>query len=234
MEPSPHANASLTDEEIVRRVRGGEPALFEVLMRRYNQRLYRVARAILGSDAEVEDVMQEAYLRAYAHLGQFAGRSRFSTWLTRIAAHAAAARGRQTTCDLFATYDDVAAAALSGASGGGSRPPREDADPGAIDPERRLLQGEVRALLEQALDRLTPDTRSVFVLREVEGLDTAETAEALGVSEEAVRTRLLRARAMLRRDLSRAGIETAAAYRLHLERCDRVVGGVLPHLIPAA
>src|SRR5262245_3434319 len=228
MEPSPTAHVSQTDEEIVHRVLAGEAALFEVLMRRHNPRVYRVARAILGSDSEVEDVMQEAYLSAYSHLGQFAGRSLFSTWLMRIAAHAAAARGRRTVRDLFALD-----AAWRGASAGGARPAREEADRGALDPERQVLQGEVRALLEQALDALSPDSRAVFVLREVEGLDTAGTAEVLGVSEETVRTRLLRARGMLRRELSRAGIETADAYRLHLLRCDRVVQGVLPHLPPA-
>jgi len=219
----PPDEAALDDDEIVRRVRAGEVAQFEVLMRRYNQRLYRVARAILGNDAEVEDVMQETYLRAYSRLGQFAGRARFSTWLTRIAAHEAAARGRRSIRDLFAPFDAFVRASRSGVA-------RDPASPG-LDPERRLLQEEARALLERALDALTPDARAVFVLREIEGLDTAETAEVLEVSEEAVRTRLLRARAMLRRELSRrAGIEDAGAYRLHLTRCDRVVRGVLPRL----
>lgn len=229
MEPSPHAMTSLTDEEIIRRVRAGETALFEALMRRHNPRVYRVARAILGNEADVEDVMQETYLSAYAHLEQFAGRSSFVTWLMRIAAHAAAARGRRTVRDLFASFD-AAVAPATDASGAGARPPREHPDMDGLDPERRLLQGEVRELLDQALDALSPDSRMVFVLREIEGLDTAETAEALGVSEEAVRTRLLRARGTLRRDLARAGVETPDAYRLHLDRCDRVVGGVLPRL----
>ena len=83
-----------TDEEIVDRVRAGDLALYEVIMRRYNQRLYRVARAILHNDAEAEDVMQDAYVRAYTHLDQFAGRAPFSTWLTRIAVHEALARLR--------------------------------------------------------------------------------------------------------------------------------------------
>src|SRR5437868_13808598 len=88
-------SAELADEEVVRRVLAGETALFEILMRRYNQRLYRVARAILREDAEAEDVMQDAYVRAYQHLGQFAGRAKFSTWLTRIAVHEALARANR-------------------------------------------------------------------------------------------------------------------------------------------
>ena len=86
----------LNDEEAVSRILDGEPALFEIIMRRYNQRLYRVARAILRNDGEAEDVIQEAYVRAYEHLGQFAGRAAFSTWLTRIAIHEALARKRRS------------------------------------------------------------------------------------------------------------------------------------------
>src|SRR5690349_10928402 len=89
------AASAMSDEEVVARVRAGETALFEVLMRRYNQRLYRAARAILGDESEVEDVMQEAYVRSYLHLDQFAGRAKFSTWLTRIAVHEALARVRK-------------------------------------------------------------------------------------------------------------------------------------------
>src|SRR5437868_15457508 len=88
-------SAELADEEVVHRVLAGETALFEILMRRYNQRLYRVARAILREDAEAEDVMQDAYVRAYQHLGQFDGRAKFSTWLTRIAVHEALARANR-------------------------------------------------------------------------------------------------------------------------------------------
>src|SRR6266851_7235327 len=88
-------SAELTDEELVTRVLNGETALFEILMRRYNQRLYRVARSILRDDGEAEDVMQDAYVRAYQHLGQFAGRAKFSTWLTRIAVHEALARAHR-------------------------------------------------------------------------------------------------------------------------------------------
>jgi RNA polymerase sigma-70 factor, ECF subfamily len=89
------ASSPMSDEEVVKRVRAGETALYEILMRRHNQRLYRAARSILGNDGEAEDVMQEAYVRAYLHLDQFDGRARFSTWLTKIAVHEALARCRQ-------------------------------------------------------------------------------------------------------------------------------------------
>src|SRR6185503_7458843 len=165
---SPNAGSSLTDEEIVAMVRAGHVALFEVLMRRYNQRLYRIARSILHGHEEVEDVMQETYLRAYAHLGQFAGRARFSTWLTRIAVHEAATRARRAPppAGIPLVY--------------------EVEIPGADDtPEQEVLRGEAQVLLDRAIEALPRDERAVFILREVEELDTAETAAVLAVSQEA-------------------------------------------------
>ena len=212
----PDAGAALTDEEIVGRVRAGDIALFEVLMRRYNQRLYRIARAILHGDAEVEDVMQETYLRAYARLGQFAGRARFATWLTRIAVNEAAARARR-------------APVLSGIPLVFEIEPSREQE----DPEQIAARGQAQALLDRAIEALSPEDRAVFVLREVEDLTTAETAEALGLGELVVRTRLFRARARLRLDLHRrTGATTSGAFRLHLTICDRVVRGVLPRLLP--
>lgn len=207
----------LSDDEVVARVKAGDTALFEVLMRRYNQRLYRVARSVLGNDSEAEDVMQEAYVRAYAHLDQFAGRSAFSTWLTKIAVYEALARARRS-----GRLDTVAIA-----------PEPDDQETVALasddrDPERQMFDHEVKTLLEAAIDGLPRDYRSVFAFREIEGMDTAETAECLGVSEEVVKTRLHRARALIRRDLyRRAGATSPAAFQFHLSRCDRVVHAVL-------
>src|SRR5262245_55958835 len=179
--PPPPLTLISSDEEVVSRVKAGDKGLFEVLMRRYNQRLFRVTRAILHSDAEAEDVMQQAYLNAYAHLDQFAGRSSFATWLTRIAVHEASARVRRRRS----------------AEGESMRGPDEDAAAsladGGPDPEAQLLAGEVRSLLEAAIDALPERYRCTFVLREVEGLATAEAAESLGISEELVKTRLYRA-----------------------------------------
>ncbi len=211
---------ALSDEEVVRRVRAGDAPLFEVLMRRYNQRLYRVARAILRDDAEAEDVMQHAYVEGYLHIGQFAGRSAFSTWLTKIAVYEALARvrrrGRELLVDPLPEADEDAMSTL--------KSPRPD-------PEQQALQGEARALLEASIDALPAAYRSVFVLREVEGLSTAETAECLDVSEEVVKTRLHRARALLREELlARAGVAASTAFSFHLSRCDRVVAAVFERL----
>ncbi|HYV18883.1 MAG TPA: RNA polymerase sigma factor [Verrucomicrobiae bacterium] len=216
--PPPDPTAALTDEDIVDRVRAGHTALFEVLMRRYNQRLYRIARAILHSDAEVEDVMQETYLRAFAHLDQFAGRARFATWLTRIAVNEAAARARRAPIPVgIPLVYEI------------------EPQPSEETPEQGAVRGEAQALLDRAIEALSPDDRAVFVLREVEELSTTETAEALGMNEAVVRMRLFRARTRLRLNLHRrTGATTSGAFRLHLSICDRVVRGVLPRLLPGA
>jgi RNA polymerase sigma-70 factor, ECF subfamily len=210
--PSP-ALSELTDEEIVNRVKAGEIALYEALMRRYNQRLFRVARSILRDDAEAEDTIQDAYVRAYEHLDSFAGAAKFSTWLTKIAAYESLRRLRRRakTGDLDSVMDTATAATPS--------------------PERQAYDQELRTTLERAIDRLPDAYRSVFVLRVVEGLDVADTATALDVGLEAVKTRLHRARAMLRRDLQkRSGIEAMGAFSFHAVRCDRVVAGVFSRI----
>src|SRR4051794_14032750 len=172
----------LSDEEVVARVLAGETGMFEIVMRRHNQRLYRVARAILRDDGEAEDVMQDAYVRAYEHLKDFAGRARFSTWLTRIAVHEALARSRRSK--RFESLDQH------------TEEPSMSTNPGA-SPEQQASDVEMRALLERAVDALPDEFRAVFVLRAVEGLSGAEVAECLGIAEETVKTRLFRARARL-------------------------------------
>jgi RNA polymerase sigma-70 factor (ECF subfamily) len=204
----------------VRRVLAGDKSIFEVLMRRYNQRLYRVARAILRDDSEAEDVMQHAYVQAYLHLGDFAGRASFSTWLTKIAVYEALARARRRSRDrtpLPSPESDEDAMNVL---------PSSD-----LDPEQQALHGELRSLLESAIESLPSTYRSVLVLREVEGMSTAETAECLDLSEDAVKTRLRRARALLRDELlERAGVAAGSAFTFHLSRCDGVVAGVFQRL----
>jgi RNA polymerase sigma-70 factor (ECF subfamily) len=213
------SSGSLPDDEVVRRVLDGDTMLFEILMRRYNQRLYRVARAILRDDSEAEDVMQHAYVAAYAHLDQYAGRARFSTWLTRIAVHEALARARRRHRERQA-----------------SLPWQVDEDATSLlpsswpDPEQQVLDGELRSLLESAIGALPMVYRSVIVLRDVEGMSTEETAECLGLSADVVKTRLHRARARLRRALVQRDGLVAVPYPFHLSRCDRVVRAVFERL----
>lgn len=211
----------LSDEEVVRRVREGEPALFEILMRRHNQRVYRAVRSITGGEEDVEDTMQQAYLNAYLHLDQFAGRARFSTWLTRIAVNEAMSRARRRRMAMETSIP--------------SEPGGEDRvavlEGGGPTPEHRAFATELRAMLEAAIDRLPQGYREVFVLREVEGLSTAETAECLDLTEEAVKTRLHRARGLLRDYFyERTGASAASAFQFGFDRCDRLVRAVMDRL----
>jgi RNA polymerase sigma-70 factor (ECF subfamily) len=203
----------LPDAEVVRRVLGGEPALFEVLMRRYNQRVFRAIRSVLRGDHESEDAMQQAWLDAYSHLGQYQGTASFSTWVTRIALNEALGRsGRKPPMTLI---DEV--------------PEEDDAMRSKTqDPEGRAADRELGRMMEQATDELSDLYRSVFVLREIEGMSTADTAHALGVSEEVVKVRLHRARLALRDGLyARAGSAAQGAFVFLGWRCDRMVANVL-------
>jgi len=212
-------NAGLSDEEVVRRIIGGERALFEILMRRYNQRLFRVTRSIVANDLEAEDIIQDAYVRAYEHLNQFEGRARFSTWLTKIAIYEAYARVRRV--------DHQKVDSISMLEGMGM-----DMKANGRDPEEQIYNAELKTVLEKAFDALPDDYRSVFMLREIEGLSTAETAECLELSEENVKTRLHRARALLQRELySLVGANANMAFQFLGPRCDRIVARVLEQIL---
>ena len=212
-------NAGLSDEEVVRRIIRGERALFEILMRRYNQRLFRVTRSIVANDLEAEDIIQDAYVRAYEHLNQFEGRARFSTWLTKIAIYEAYARARRV--------DHHKVDSISMLEGMGM-----DMKANGRDPEEQIYNAELKTVLEKAFDALPDDYRSVFMLREIEGLSTAETAECLELSEENVKTRLHRARALLQRELySLVGANANMAFQFLGPRCDRIVARVLEQIL---
>jgi RNA polymerase sigma-70 factor (ECF subfamily) len=213
------ANAGLSDEEVVRRVVEGERALFEILMRRYNRRLFRVTRSIVANDLEAEDIIQDAYVRAYQHLNQFEGRARFSTWLTKIAVYEAYARVRR--------IDQRKVDSISVLEGHGM-----DVKANGRDPEQQIYNAEMKMVLEKAFDALPDEYRSVFMLREIEGLSTAETAECLELSEENVKTRLHRARALLQRELySLVGANANLAFQFLGPRCDRIVARVLERIM---
>jgi RNA polymerase sigma-70 factor (ECF subfamily) len=212
--------AASHDEQIVERIRAGEIVLYEILMRRYNQRLYRVAMSILRNDAEAEDVIQEAYVRAYTHLNQFAGQAKFSTWLTKIAVYEALARlrGRARTerLDLFLETNVHVMPGMT---------------KNARDPETQAYDEELKVVMERAINGLPAIYRSVFVLRAVEGLNVADTAACLDLSPEAVKTRFHRGRSLLRQELQRrAGVSTAQAFPFHLTRCDRIVAAVFQRI----
>jgi RNA polymerase sigma-70 factor (ECF subfamily) len=211
-------NREFSDAETIQQVLDGNTAMFELLMRRYNERVYRAARSIVRDEHEAEDVMQQAYVNAFTHLRQFNGSAQFSTWLTKIAVNEALARVRRR--GRYEPFDDDLSNVepfMSSSS--------------ADSPERLALAGELRGLLEWAIDALPDGMREVFVLREVEGLRTSEVAECLGVSDDVVKTRLSRGRAILRRLLmQRTGATAAEAFRFYRPRCDRVVAQVLARI----
>jgi RNA polymerase sigma-70 factor, ECF subfamily len=216
------AASTLPDSEVVRRVRGGESALFEILMRRHNQRMYRVARSVVNDEAEVEDVMQQAYINAFTHLHQFEERAQFSTWMTRITLNEAFARRRSMHRSASVAAD---ARPVVGLDHGAYMDTIRSSQP---DPERQAFAGELQKVLEEAVDALPETYRTVFVLRDIEGLSTAETGDGLGLGEEAVKTRLHRARAMIRRSVTvRLGTVAAGAFEFRAPRCNRVVANVL-------
>lgn len=203
----------LPDDGVVARVLGGDPASFEVLMRRYNQRLFRAARAVLRDDAEAEDVVQDAWVRAYTHLRQFSGRASVATWLTRIAIHEAIARARRRARHVPLGESAATVPART-------RPPDEELE------ARRMA-----AALEAATDALPAPFRMVFVLRDLEGLDTAETAACLDVPEATVKTRLHRARALLRTRLDATlDVSGHGVFAFAGARCDRIVAAVMARL----
>ncbi len=209
--PIPSLRDQLTDEELVSRIVDGDHALFEIVMRRYNQRIYRAVRAVLGSEEEVEDVMQQAYLNAYRSLHQYAGRAQFSTWLTRIAVNEAIARrGKRHP---FGGEDDAMMRLV------------ESKEP---DPEQETFASELREVMQTQVAALPDTFRAVLMLRDVEGLSTGETAACLGISEDLVKTRLSRARTLLRDRLyRRAGVTLETLFAFGNSRCDRVVAAVM-------
>ncbi|MBS1842553.1 MAG: RNA polymerase sigma factor [Acidobacteria bacterium] len=207
-----------TDAEVVARVRAGETALYEILMRRYNQRLYRAARAILKDPAEAEDVMQDAYVRAYQNLHQFEGRAPFAAWLLRIAVNEALGRLRIRDRNRPLGDDENEEISMNMVET-------------SLDPEQSASKAELGHLLEEAVLGLPEAYRAVVMLRDVEELSTAETAEALDLTEENVKIRLHRGHAMMREMLfERVGTKAKAAFPFMGERCDRVVAGVFARL----
>lgn len=187
-------------------------------MRRYNQRLYRVIRSVVRDEFEAEDVLQEAWVRAYQHLEQFEGRASFATWVTRIAYYEALARGKKAKrwTPIESETGEIMAEVNNS---------RDET------PEERAMRREVGRILEDAIIELPETYRTVFILRDVEQLSTIDTAECLGLSEEAVKTRLHRSRALLRRELTaRVGAAANEMYAFMGERCDRTVWAVLQRI----
>jgi RNA polymerase sigma-70 factor, ECF subfamily len=208
----PVSIAELDDRGVITQVLTGDRAAFEILVRRHNQRMFRAARAITRSDADAEDVLQQAWLGVYRNLAQFRGNASFSAWATRIAVHEAIAVTRKRPV-IAEVVDAASELAL-------------DAD---------LARAQLGTLLEHCLANIPQGHREVMVLRDVLELDTAETAACLGLTEEAVRVRLHRARAAIAAALTEQLADHARdIYSFDGERCDRVTAFVMRHVLGAA
>ncbi len=216
------ASKDITDTEIARRIADGDRDAFELLMRRYNQTLYRTARSILKDDAEAEDAVQDAYMLAYGAIGKFRGEAKLSTWLIRIVVNEALGRVRKRSRRAEIIQ-------LSGE-------PEQDADAVEVNmneatpeqPEHAALRAETRRLLETKIDALPEAFRTVFVLRALEELTVEETAVSLDIPVATVRTRYFRAKGLLREALAREiDFAYGDAFAFDGARCDRIVAGVL-------
>jgi RNA polymerase sigma-70 factor (ECF subfamily) len=214
----------MSDQDIVGRVLGGDIACFELVMRRYNRRLYRIARGVLRNEADAEDAVQDAYLTAYEKLGQFQGKGPLSAWLAKITINEALGRLRGTgVARESISLDDPNQKEEANFMAYLTSP--------APSPEQNAARGELRRLMESAIDALPEAYRLVFILCGVEEMSVAETAYCLEVEPATVKTRYHRARNILKENLSSL-VDSAAgeAFPFAGERCDRIVAGVLRRL----
>lgn len=202
------------DETVIREVLQGDVNRYEVLIRKYNQQLYRVAKGILWEEELIEDVMQEAYIKAYQHLGQFMGRSGFRTWLTRILINECLQKKRKLKKTAGERIEDHLLHAVT-----------------ATTPENLTMNSELKKLLEDAIAYLPEKYRVVFVLREIENMSITETSESLGITEGNVKARLSRGKEMLREYLT-ALVPYSELLEFNLVRCDRVVFQVMASVYP--
>jgi RNA polymerase sigma-70 factor (ECF subfamily) len=216
----PPASPDTAESDLVSRAAAGDGAAFEVLMRRYNQLLFRTARSILKGDADAEDAVQEAYLRAWRALGSFRSESRLSTWLVRIVTNEALGRLRRTSAQVIPLE-----AAMTSPDSGTQAALTDAPDRG---PEQSALRAEVRKIVETRIDLLPEVYRTVFMLRAVEEMSVEDVAQALDIPEATVRTRFFRARGLLREGLA-SEMDTALGevFAFDGARCDHIVANVL-------
>lgn len=224
-----HVNAAVRDGEpsreddgaLARLVAAGDRAAFTRMMRRYNRRLYRVARATLRDDAEAEDAVQEAYLAAFRSIGGYRGEAALATWLSRLVLNACFARQRRQ-----ARRDNIAPMVSTAGHGEVERDIMDMR--GADLPDEAVMRAEIRALIERRLDALPEAFRLVFVLRCVEELSVEETAQCLGIAEATVRSRHFRARSLLRESLAQdIDLAERDVFSFAGRRCDRIIASVL-------
>lgn len=210
----PAQHESLSDREVIALVLQGDVDFFEVLLRRYNQQLYRIARSYLSEEEDVKEVMQNAYLKAFEHLDQFRADAKFSTWLVRITIHEALKHLNQ-----MKRYSDAEIDSLNGNEHQQSLTVQDD-------PEQQVVRADLKRLLEETIDTLPEKYRSVFIMREIEQMNTSETAECLDISRPNVKVRLFRAKKMLRKELEKQ-VLNIDIFDFKGKRCDALVRSVM-------
>ncbi|MEP7279891.1 MAG: RNA polymerase sigma factor [Bacteroidota bacterium] len=203
----------ISDNELITRILQGEKQLYAVIVRRYNQRLYRIGMSIINDDAEVEDAMQVAYINAYEHLDKFAFKASFATWLTKILINESLLHLKKRARSVNMNEEIMDKEIYN--------------QHGSIQtPAATMLNGELKAILEESIRQLPEKYRTVFVMREIEGMNTAETQQCLGISEVNVKVRLNRAKTLLRHTLGHF-YKKEDILHFHLSRCDRIVDHVM-------
>ena len=221
--PKPKPAVSPDESELVRRSLARDDQAFRIIMSRYNRRLYRIARGIVRNDSDAEDIVQEAYVKAFMHLANFRGESSLATWLSRITVNEALGRLRRkrTRKEVSRVEDQRTEAEIIPF-------PQMTTNE---DPEKMMAQRQILKLVEQATDNLPENFRLVFVTRVIEGMNVEETAEILGIPPETVKTRLHRARKLVREQLDRQiGPVLMDAFPFAGKRCERVTEAVLRRL----
>jgi RNA polymerase sigma-70 factor (ECF subfamily) len=193
--PTTSVPAGFDESALVAQAKAGDQNAFAELVTRYERKIYRLAKNITRNDEDAEDVLQDAFLKAYTHLDNFKGDSKFYTWIVRIAVNEALMRLRKRKTDRSVPLDEPVEL--------GEETVQREIAVWEDNPEQQYSQEEWRRILDEAVDSLKPDFRTVFVLRDIEELSTEETAETLGISVPAVKSRLLRARLALRERLTR-------------------------------
>jgi len=211
------ATDTISDNEIIARVLGNEKDLYALLIRKYNQRLYRVGMSIINDDAEVEDVMQVAYIKAYENLGKFELKSAFSTWITRILINESLLRLKKRK-QLLNINDDMINNKIS-----------QHHLVDSQTPLMNVVNSELKVILEKAIRQLPEKYRTVFIMREIENMNVAETRECLDLSEVNVKVRLNRAKAMLKNSLAEY-YQKDDILNFHLSRCNRIVENVMKQI----
>jgi len=206
-----YRNYKISDSEIVKRILAGEKELYEILMRRNNQTLYRVVKGYISEEAEAQDIMQDTYLKAYEKLYQFKHESKFSTWLIRIGINEALnkLKSRAKLYPVNQIHTEIM-----------------NVENEQLNPEKQMIQKEKALLLEKSIDKLNPEYRSVYIMKEVEGLSIKEIAEIMSLSESNVKVRIHRAKAMIKDELYSLS-KNDALYEFGFSKCDRLVDRVM-------